>query len=662
MKSPASQPPWWSSRRVRALALLLAVVALGAGLRFYRLGLIPPGLYQDEAFNGLDALAVIGGARPIYFPANNGREPLFIYLAALSVAAFGRSAFALRLPAAVLGTLTIPAVYALGRALFGRRVGLLAAAVLAVTFWPLALSRIGLRAVGLPLLAALSLAAAAHGYRLARAGARSGLGWLALGGTLYGLSFYTYLAARFTPLALMAFLIFWYIARRRTAPTLRELAAFGLPALIVGLPLALAGLRQPEILLGRAGQVSVLNPAINHGDLWGTLFDNLLRALGAFNWRGDGIARHNLPGRPVFDPALGLAFLAGVGVAGWRAVRQRSVAHALPVIWTAVMLLPTILAEDTPHFLRAAGVLPGVALLPALAFDWLARLPTARPWARWLGRAAAAAALALGLLLTVRDYFGRYAAAPGTAYLFQSAAADLAHTSDAFLAAGDGPRLYLDRRYWDQFASVRFLLPEQPGLVLYDAGQALPPGAAPEVRVITWPYEPARPALGALPVGALVRPEWGPLYRGDLEPEPYALYASYTASPVCPAIDCAAPPVAEFEGGLRLRAWRVRPAAAGPTLELVWQAGAAPGRDYQVFAHARLGDALLAQADGPLGSDLYPSGWWRDGEVVLEQRAFALPRPVSLANLDFLVGVYDLATGARLHRTDAPGDAVALAP
>src|SRR5262249_51806332 len=125
---------------------------------------------------------------------------------------------------------------------------------------------------------------------------------------------------------------------------------------------------QPEILSSRVGQVSILSPTINHGDVWGTLFHNLFAALGMFFVRGDSIARHNLPGRPVFDPLLGLAFVAGVGLA-LAAARRRHPAAILILVWTATLLLPTILAEDTPHFLRAVGVLPVIFIFPALALD-----------------------------------------------------------------------------------------------------------------------------------------------------------------------------------------------------------------------------------------------------------------------------------------------------
>ena len=100
---------------------------------------------------------MLAGERPIYFEANNGREPLFIYLVSGSIALFGRSPGAIRFAAALLGTLTVPASYLMAKALFNRRIGLLTAILVATTFWTLNLSRIGFRAVSMPLFSALTI-------------------------------------------------------------------------------------------------------------------------------------------------------------------------------------------------------------------------------------------------------------------------------------------------------------------------------------------------------------------------------------------------------------------------------------------------------------------------------------------------------------------------
>ena len=685
---------------------LVGIILAGALLRFWVLGQIPAGLYQDEAFNGLDALDVLAGSHSLYFPANNGREPFFIYMVAGSVGLLGRTPLTVRLPAAILGLLTIPAVYALGRVAFNRRIAVLAAFVMATTFWPVALSRIGFRAVALPCLIALSLAAVWTGYassfdfpfttfralaqgeRVKRRVSRARCHvtrWsqmrpytlLALGGAFYGLSFYTYLAARFTPLALLLFAGYWVVRRRRPQESAatditsearhvsRFLPAicFFVPAILVALPLGLYALAHPEVIFGRAGQVSIFSPAINGGDPWRALGRHTLDSLGMFVWRGDSIARHNLAGRPVFDPIMGLAFLGGLSLC-LRSFR-RSPAAAFCLIWVAVMLLPTLLAEDTPHFLRGVGVWPMLAFLPAVGleagYSWLAR--RALP----LARLALGLVLGLSLGLTLRDYFGRYARDPVTAYYFQSALADLA--GEARTARQEGAAIYLDRRFWDQFASLRFLLQDGPDLRRFDEGEPLRPDPAPLVSLFIWPYEAVAPSLGALPEGALIEASPGPLYRGDLEPSAYVLYYRYLASKqedteclrdtLCPD-----EPLGCFQEGICLQAAKIggNPRTGESLIELTWFASGAPHQDYYVFLHARAGDDLLAGEDGPPASGLYPTSWWRPGDRVRETRIVALPVPAEPANFRWRIGVYDPATGLRLTRIENGLEWIELRP
>jgi hypothetical protein len=394
--------------------------------------------------------------------------------------------------------------------------------------------------------------------------------------------------------------------------------------------------------------VSIFNPAIHGGSLPGALLDNTLKALGMFTWRGDDIARHNLPGRPVFDPLLGALFLAGVGLAAWRA--RRGPTYGLPLIWTAVMLLPTVLAEDTPHFLRGVGVLPVIALFPALALDALWQAGGRwRPPAGALARAGAALALGLAAALTGRDYFARYGPAADTSYLFQAAAAELARAANVYTAGAPDQQALVDQRFWDSFASVRFLLRPTPQVQFYVEGQR-PPSASAPLLLLAWPYEALPEATLALPAGALIEPRPGPLYRGDLETSPYPLYAHYTAEP-CPAALCAGPALAEFEGGLRLLTAEAAAQPDGLALELTWQAPQAPWKDIQVFAQAWAAGEMIAQADGPLGTELYPSAWWPAGAVVRETRWLSA---TTEPGVTVRVGMYDLTSLARYRRLD-PG-------
>ena len=75
MNAPATRARW-PGRRTEAVTLLLILI-VAAAFRFYQLDRIPPGFTHDEAGHGMDAIAILHGARPIYETVGYGREPLY---------------------------------------------------------------------------------------------------------------------------------------------------------------------------------------------------------------------------------------------------------------------------------------------------------------------------------------------------------------------------------------------------------------------------------------------------------------------------------------------------------------------------------------------------------------------------------------------------------
>jgi 4-amino-4-deoxy-L-arabinose transferase-like glycosyltransferase len=616
--------------------LLLLAVLLAAFFRFYQLGHWPPGLYRDEAYNGLDATAVLGGDLRLFFPANNGREPLYIYLVALAIALLGPTALAVRLPAAVAGTLTTLPTYLLARDWFGRTTGLLAALVWATTFWPVHLSRIGLRIILLAPLLALAFWLGTRAYRSGRSGA-----W-ALAGAVYGLTFYTYLAARFTPLVLVAVAVYLLLTGRRDRLWAGGRALWFLAGTaVVLIPFAILAMGDPGIILGRSGQVSVLNPAVNGGDLLGTLWSQTGRAVGMFLWRGDTILRHNalldytavLPeqnpqGRPVFDWLMAGPLLIGLG---WCLAHWRRPAAATLLLWQIIMLGPTILAEDAPHFLRAAGLLPGLVLLPAIGLNAIWRWE--RPPA-WLRRGVVIVLLAGSAILTARDY-AAYGREPEVGYLFEAAAADLATQATADSA---GASVWVDGRFYEGWPSVPFLLTGQP-VNLMREGEATRAAAGEMVRY-DWPYG-SLAGLGASAVPPVtVSPAAGPLARGDLEPAAYPLFTRTVFTPGLPPATRAD----TFDAAFRLRDAAVT-LTDGPEAQiaLTWElppGAPTPAALPSVFVHVLGLPGEMPQADAPLAGGLWPGAFWAPGVAVTEQHTIALPQALDPARHRIVAGLY----------------------
>ena len=144
---------------------LAAVLALAAALRLYRLGQLPNGFSPDEASYGYNGYSLLRTGRDRFgewlplFADNFGDliAASYMWLTAPSIALFGLNEFAVRLPAALVGTATVWTTYKLGTEFRDRWVGLLAAFFLAISPWHIQISRYAERSPLLPLLFCLGL-------------------------------------------------------------------------------------------------------------------------------------------------------------------------------------------------------------------------------------------------------------------------------------------------------------------------------------------------------------------------------------------------------------------------------------------------------------------------------------------------------------------------
>ena len=110
-------------------ALLLAIFALGMGLRFYRLD--SSSLWLDEIFTATTAqLDVVSILR--FHLEDAGNPPLLSLITHFFFAHWGQNEFVARLPSALLGSLSILLAYKLGETLWTREVGMTGAFLLAV--------------------------------------------------------------------------------------------------------------------------------------------------------------------------------------------------------------------------------------------------------------------------------------------------------------------------------------------------------------------------------------------------------------------------------------------------------------------------------------------------------------------------------------------------
>lgn len=356
------------------------IVALGFFLRIYDINNIPPGLYPDEAVNGIDALeANDTGNYQWFYPANNGREGLFMNIIAFCIKIFGISIFSLKIPAIIFGTLTVFGTYLLAKELFGRRVGLISSFLVAVSYWPINFNRISFRANMLPFVLVFSFYFLFRGLRTKK------FLDFAIGGLFMGIGLHTYISFRVTPLILIVALIILIISRVNFLKNhWKHVLVFALFTIISASPMLYTFFyAHPEYWTSRTSDISIMNPEINQGSVFNTFLKTFGLSLAKYNFWGDQNWRHNFPPYPLLDPITGIAFLFGfiymsikffhlLFLRFFRKIRDEKLPiYTVILVWFFSMLIPEFMGvEGNPHALRAIGTIPVVFILSGFAFNY----------------------------------------------------------------------------------------------------------------------------------------------------------------------------------------------------------------------------------------------------------------------------------------------------
>ena len=412
--------------RLYIVAPVLLILVIAAFFRLWQIGSTPPGLFGDEAVNGLDALDVLAGRGQVFFPANYGREGLHMFIIAAFFRLLDVTPLAIRLPSVLAGILTALVTYWLGRELFTfadedlkPTVPLLAALWLATAYWHVHFSRFGIRGVFTPLCGALAFAAFWRGVN--QEGDRKGspLLWFLLSGVFLGLSVHFYTASRLYPIFLGLFLLVQAaIARWKQGETeVSLLRRFFWP--IVGLyavaaavfaPLGWYFLTHPGSFAQRASTVIGFGSGESP---WGRIARAIVGNVAQFflPGRGDAAWFYNLSGRSLLEPVTAVLALLGLVIC---LCRWRRAPYLFLLLWWPVMMLPAFLAVDRfPTAPRVLGVMPGLYFFPAIAVGTMVQWvrERARP-ARWR-QALIVFLLVIPLMVaavwTARDYFAVWA-------------------------------------------------------------------------------------------------------------------------------------------------------------------------------------------------------------------------------------------------------------
>ena len=686
--------------------IVFSLTLLAIVLRLYQLGITPIGFHFDEAYNGIDAFLVLRGSRPRFLPANLGREPLYTYWQALVATVGGLSPYTLRLSSAIVGILSIPATYLLLRRLLqqqSRTIAAITSATLCVSLWHIHFSHYGIRVIMMPLL----LSGVFGFFWLGVHGERVRVRFIGycLSGIFAGLSVWTHPTGRLIPVVLILYVL-WLMGsatgphRRSRILPLGGLILTGIVAFLVFLPLGLEYYHHPDYFWGHISDVSIFNEAVRNGTAIQALLANLGRVFGMFSWQGDGGWTHNLSGRPVFDPLLGIFFYAGLIWWGIRLSRRNDPdrsALMLLGLWATTMLWASILSDDAPDFSRTLPTLPALFVAVGLGLGQLVVWTKTKPlWSI----SAVLLVLSISGGIAVRDYFIVF---PQRAPEYYRLYNTHQHDAIAYLVQqSDDHQVYFSQ-LWAAHPTARFYrwfygtksidiksIDTSDTVVLPPAGLGALYGFPPEQheRAVQLSALWSRGAVEEVsdrfgnPLLSIVRVDAA--FANELSTEGEILFMPIVDLPnVGPdhaqimrmesglTIDGAEPSIttclfdvsAHFVDAPVLEA--VRTNGQGTVFTLFWRAETYTERDLTTFLHVFDEEGKrIAQVDKRPGNGSYPTDVWSPGERVIERYyVHYTDPPVPNSELHLQIGWYELAEdGRRRPRADEESDVVIIGP
>ncbi len=389
---------------------LLGVLALALLLRVVDLGGLPYVLMGDESKFALQARAFNQGLlfQPFH-TAIDGHWGLWFMVLGVFTRLFGETTEAIRLQAAIFGTLSILAAYALTRLLWGRRPALIAAALLATYHFHIHFSRNAMNNIYDTVFSMMIFGLIWLGWLKQRRWP-----WL-LGALALGLAQYFYIGGRVIPVELALLGIFWLITDRTRVKTQALNIALALGVFVVAvMPIAyFAPVRFNEYMT-RFNQTNILRNGWleaamqdRHTDALTVLGQQLRDTLQVFV---AGPESFFYQGQSLLTPAMSVLVCAGLLYLLWHLKEGRAF-----YVWSFLGLILVIGGIFTLSPLGGAhhfvGAAPLIYIASAVFID---RAMALAGW-RWPARARAWVAIGLALIATLMlgdayYYFGTFAA------------------------------------------------------------------------------------------------------------------------------------------------------------------------------------------------------------------------------------------------------------
>ncbi|MFN2189037.1 MAG: ArnT family glycosyltransferase [Candidatus Promineifilaceae bacterium] len=658
--------------------ILVAITLTALFLRFWELDSIPPGWRDDELINSLViSQKVIDGDVALYYPDASGHEALYHILSAGTLALFGPGAPGIRWLPALMGTLSVVLTFVLAKQMFGAKIAFVASLALALSFWSLMYSRIGIRHISLPVFMLVSFLCfwkamgAVEGVNRRKGYSdRNPRIWFATAGLFLGISFYTYFASRGIPIILLLFGFYLLLFQRDILNrSWRGFLLMFLLALLLAVPLIITLTQQPETE-ARVEELAVPLVQAREGN-FKPLGEHIARTLNMFHSDGDDEWLYNIPYRPVFGFVGALFFWSGVATALWFAAKPlyrmgyryfRGEAMPAPLvpetylegvsafvlIWWIVGISPgfvsvppaslghTIIAQSAVYILAALPILPICRFLNH-------RFPSRRQLTTIITATLAGIFLLSIAWRDLPDYFQKWPERGMTRFLYRADIKELAdflnqheeieHYGVTGLLAGPWDRLALE---------IGLEHPEESNARWYNSDRVVLTELSGEQAVVFSGY-PSEPAYK----GELYVPKPGENI-GGFSMNRIAMPAEPDSEPICFTNGlCSQSAEYDPNSGILELSWLVKQALDLPSIPLVSNPpppGVYAGPRLLVFA--QLVDSKNTFLTGDDGLWVDPEGLLV-GDQFIQMHQLSVPTGANPAAT--LFGLYDPKSGTRIQ-------------
>jgi hypothetical protein len=525
--------------------------------------------------------------------------------------------------------------------------------MMAVSYWHLNWSRIGVRAILVPLFAAATVLFLWRGLRDKRRVA------FVLCGISLGLSLYTYQAARLLPVLVVAgFAASSWELGVVNRHHWQGLIIVAVVSLLVFAPLGIHFVTHPGSFSRRIEEAMVVQPDQATGSSLRAVASQAWEAVLAFSFVGDQTPYSTIPGRPSLNPFLSVLLATGIALS---LLRVRRPHRALPLIWLALMTIPAALAGKGPTAKRAIGALPAVAMLIAIGALTLWTLlrrrlekrdRQPRGWMQATWMVVLLAGFVFSGVVTYRDYFVVWASNPDLPKHFEADVSAIGET------IGDLPakqQVYLSPEL-PKHPAIRFHADLRGGVRGYNGRVCF---AAPRETEVDTTYLIVQ-GVGDASLSALEThfPEGDK--RAHRPRGGRVAFVSYTIPGGARAeIELAYPLEATWADRIQLVGYGIEKETYRPgetiALELTYLGLKPMTEHYTVFVHLvgavnpETGGPLWGQNDSEPCHGFYPTTSWHAGEMLVDRINLRIADDAPAGTYRLSTGFYDVWTRERLE-------------